>query len=42
VLREIRREADDDGRGAEDIAIPVNNRSGQCGVDVDFLRLGLG
>ena len=42
IRGEIRREADNDGRGAEDIPIPIYDRSGWGGVDVDFLRLGLG
>ena len=39
---EIRCEADDDGCGAENIAVPINNRAGRRGVDVNFLRRGLG
>ena len=41
IRGEVRREADDDGRGAENIAVPINNRAGRRGVDVDFLRRGL-
>ena len=42
IRGEIRREADDDGRGAENIAVPIDNRTGRRGVDVNFLRRGLG
>ncbi len=41
IRGEIRREADDYGRGAEDIAVPIHDGSRRCGVDGDFDRFGL-
>ncbi len=42
IRGEVRREADNDGRSAQHIAVPINNRAGRRGMDVDFLRRGLG
>ena len=41
IRGEIRREADDDGCGAEDIAVPIHDGSRWGGVDGDFDRFGL-
>lgn len=41
IRGEIRREADDDGCCAEDIAVPIHDGSRRCGVDGDFDRFRL-
>ncbi len=41
IRGEIRRESDDDGCGAEDIAVPIHDGSRWGGVDGDFDRFGL-